>query len=332
MMLGYLLARAGIDVLVLEKHADFLRDFRGDTVHPSTLELMHELGVLEDLLRLPHQRTAKVRGRIGGDEIVLADMTGLPTRCKFMMLMPQWNFLNFLAEQAGRYPTFHLKMQTQVKGLVEEEGRIAGIQVNTPAGSVEVRADLVVAADGRNSVLRECAGLVVEDVGAPMDVLWMRLSKHCGDPDLFVYANHGKALVLLDRDKFWQCGLTIPKGAASEMQAKSIEELRATLVENAAFLCNRVGELRDWNDVKLLTVRVDRLQRWYRPDSFASEMRRTPCLRSGVPGSILPSRMPLQPPTSWQSPSAKALPAPAILRKYSAAASSRLGSHSTCRR
>jgi len=265
MMLGYLLARAGIDVLVLEKHADFLRDFRGDTVHPSTLELMHELGVLEDLLRLPHQRTAKVRGRIGGDEIVLADMAGLPTRCKFMVLMPQWNFLNFLAEQAGRYPTFHLKMQTQVKGLVEEEGRIAGIQVNTPAGSVEVRADLVVAADGRNSVLRECAGLVVEDVGAPMDVLWMRLSKHCGDPDLFVYANHGKALVLLDRDKFWQCGLTIPKGAASEMQAKSIEELRATIVENAPFSCNRVGEVRDWNDVKLLTVRVDRLQRWYRP-------------------------------------------------------------------
>jgi 2-polyprenyl-6-methoxyphenol hydroxylase-like FAD-dependent oxidoreductase len=265
MMLGYLLARAGIEVLVLEKHADFLRDFRGDTVHPSTLELMHELGVLEDLLRLPHQRVSKVRGRIGGDEVVLADMACLRTRCKFMALMPQWHLLNFLAEQGSRYPTFHLNMQTEVTALIEEGGRIAGIRANTPDGSAEVRADLVVAADGRNSVLRERAGLTVEDVGAPVDVLWMRLSKYRDDPELFVYANRGRALVLLDRDEYWQCGLTIPKEAASEMQAKSIEELRATIVENAPFLCNRVGEVRDWSDVKLLTVRVDRLQRWYRP-------------------------------------------------------------------
>src|SRR5260370_12559745 len=180
MMLGYLLARAGIEVVVLEKHADFLRDFRGDTVHPSTLEVMHELGLLEGFLKQPHQRVLKVRGRIGSDEIVMGDMAYLRARCRFVAMMPQWDFLNFLAEQGRRYPTFHLRMQTEVTGLIEEHGRIAGIRANTPSGPLEIRADLVVGADGRNSVVRERAGLVVEDIGAPMDVLWMRLSKHTG--------------------------------------------------------------------------------------------------------------------------------------------------------
>ncbi len=264
-MLGYLLARAGIEVLVLEKHADFLRDFRGDTIHPSTLEVMHELGVLEEFLKRPHHQSRRARARIGDEEIVLGDMSYLRTRCRFLALMPQCEFLDFLAEQGRRYATFHLRMQTEVTGLIEEEGRIVGIRGNTPAGPVEVRADLVVGADGRNSVVRDCAGLAVKEVGAPMDVLWMRLSKHAGDPELIAYANRGKALVLLDRGSYWQCGLSILKGASEEIRIKGIEEFRASIVEIASFLRDRVGELRDWNDVKLLTVRVDRLRQWYRP-------------------------------------------------------------------
>ena len=265
MMLGYLLARAGIEVLVLEKHADFLRDFRGDTVHPSTLEVMHELGVLEEFLKRPHQKVPQARARIGDREIQLGDMAYLRTRCRFMVLMPQWDFLDFLAEQGRRYPTFHLRMQTEAIGLIEEQGRIVGILGNTPAGPVEVRADLVVGADGRSSAVRERSGLTVEEVGAPMDVLWMRLSKRTGDPDLIVYSDRGRALVLLDRGSYWQCGFSVPKETAVEMQAKSIEEFHAAIVQLAPFLHDRVTELSGWNDVKLLTVRVDRLRRWYRP-------------------------------------------------------------------
>jgi 2-polyprenyl-6-methoxyphenol hydroxylase-like FAD-dependent oxidoreductase len=265
MMLGYLLARAGIEVQILEKHADFLHDFRGDTVHPSTLELMHELGLLEDLLRLPHQRLTKVRGRIGGDEIVLNDMTRLRTQCKFMVLMPQWNFLNFLAQQASRFPAFHLRMQTEAKTLIEENGRVVGIRSVSADSPAEIRADLVVSADGRNSVLRDRAGLMVDEIGANVDVLWMRLSKHLDDPDFVIHANRGRALVMLDRAEYWQCGLVIPKGSAQEMQVKGIEGLRATIAQNAPFLYNRVTEVRDWNDAKLLNVKVDRLRRWYRP-------------------------------------------------------------------
>src|SRR5216683_2159182 len=265
MMLGYLLARAGIEVLVLEKHADFLRDFRGDTIHPSTLEVMHELDVLEEFLKRPHRQSRQARARIGDEEIVLGDMSYLRTRCRFLALMPQWEFLDFLAEQGRRYATFHMRMQTEVTGLIEQEGRIVGIRGNTPAGPVEVRADLVVGADGRNSVVRDCAGLAVKEVGAPMDVLWMRLSKRAGDPDLIAYANRGKALVLLDRGSYWQCGLSVLKGATEDIRIKGIEEFRASIVEIASFLRDRVGELCDWNDVKLLTVRVDRLRQWYRP-------------------------------------------------------------------
>src|SRR5262245_17770667 len=186
MMLGYLLARSGIDVLVLEKHADFLRDFRGDTLHPSTLETMNELGLLEELLKRPHQKISQVRARIGGDDIVLGEMSYLRTRCRFMALMPQWDFLNFLAEQGRRYPTFQLRMQTEVTELIEENGRIAGLRANSPAGLIEVRAELVVGADGRNSRVRECSGLTVENVGASMDALQVRLSKREDDPKLFL--------------------------------------------------------------------------------------------------------------------------------------------------
>ncbi|HXP86655.1 MAG TPA: FAD-dependent oxidoreductase [Bryobacteraceae bacterium] len=266
MMLGYLLARAGIEALVLEKHADFLRDFRGDTVHPSTLQVMHELGLLEEFLKRPHQQQVRqIRARIGRDEIVLGDLSLLSTHCRFMVMMPQWEFLDFLAEQARRYPTFHLRMETEVTGLIEENGRIVGIRGNAPAGPVEVRADLVVGADGRNSVVRDCSGLPVEDLGAPTNVLWMRLSKHANDPELFFYADRGKALFLTDRGDYWQCGVPAPKAAVAEMQAKGIEAFRAAIVELAPFLQDRVVELRDWSDLKLLTVRVDRVRQWHRP-------------------------------------------------------------------
>jgi|HubBroStandDraft_6_1064221.scaffolds.fasta_scaffold94174_2 2-polyprenyl-6-methoxyphenol hydroxylase-like FAD-dependent oxidoreductase len=266
MMLGYLLARAGIEVLVLEKHADFLRDFRGDTVHPSTLEVMHELGLLDEFLKRPHQKQlSRIRARIGRDEILLGDLSLLSTHCRFMVMMPQWEFLDFLAEQARRYPTFHLRMETEATGLIEEDGRIVGVRGNSPAGPLEVRATLVVGADGRNSVVRDCSGLPIEDLGAPTDVLWMRLSRHADDPEVFVYADRGKALFLTDRGDYWQCGVPAPKAAIAEMQAKGIEAFRAAIVELAPFFEDRVEELRDWNDLKLLTVRVDRLRQWHRP-------------------------------------------------------------------
>jgi 2-polyprenyl-6-methoxyphenol hydroxylase-like FAD-dependent oxidoreductase len=265
MMLGYLLARAGVEVLVLEKHADFLRDFRGDTIHPSTLEVMHELGVLEEFLKRPHQEIPRARARIGGVEVDLGDMSFLKTRCRFVALMPQWDFLNFVAEQASRYPPFHLRMETEVVGLIEERGRIVGVRANSPAGPVEVRAELLVGADGRNSAVRACSGLRVDEVGAPIDVLWMRLSKRPEDPDQMLSADRGRALALLDRGTYWQCSFSFPKGSAQELQARGIEEFRANIVHLAPFLHDRVTELRDWSDLKLLTVRVDRLERWYRP-------------------------------------------------------------------
>lgn len=265
MMLGYLLGRAGVEVLVLEKHADFLRDFRGDTVHPSTLEIIQELGLLEEFLKRPHQEVNEVRARIGGEPIVLSKTSYLRTRCRFMVLMPQWDFLDFLAEQGRRYPTFHLRMQTEVTALIEENGRIVGVRGNTPAGPMEVRADLVVGADGRNSVVRHCSGLTIEDLGAPTDVLNMKLSKRIDDPVLAVVVDHGKLLAMLDRGDYWQCGFPILKGSADEVQRRGIENFRAGIVEVAPFLGDRVGELRDWNDVKLLTVRVNRLRQWYRP-------------------------------------------------------------------
>src|SRR6516164_2279645 len=264
MMLGYLLARAGIEVLVLEKHADFLRDFRGDTIHPSTLEVMHELGVLEEFLKRPHQEIPRARARIGGVEVELGDMSSLRTRCRFVALMPQWDFLDFMAQQASRYPTFHLRMETEVVGLIEERGRSVGVRANSPAGPVEVRAELLVGADGRNSAVRACSGLRVDEVGAPIDVLWMRLSKRPEDPDQMLSADRGRALALLDRGTYWQCSFSFPKGSAQELQARGIEEFRANIVHLAPFLHDRVTELRDWSELKLLTVRVDRLRKWYR--------------------------------------------------------------------
>lgn len=265
MMLGYLLARAGVDTIVLEKHGDFLRDFRGDTLHPTTLQVMHELGVLEELLKRPHQQVRELRARIGNIETIIADFSRLPTRCRFVALMPQWDFLDFLAAQARRYPTFHLRMQAEVTGLIEQAGRVTGARANTPQGTLEIRADLVVGADGRQSVVRDCSGLQVEDLGAPMDALWMRLSKKGSDPPSTLRFDRGRILVMLDRGDYWQCAFAIPKGGAEETRRKGIQELQRGIVEIAPFLGDRVSELQDWNDIKLLTVRVDRLRQWFRP-------------------------------------------------------------------
>jgi 2-polyprenyl-6-methoxyphenol hydroxylase-like FAD-dependent oxidoreductase len=266
MMLGFLLARSGVDVTVLEKHADFLRDFRGDTIHPSTLELMYELGLLEEFLKRPHQEARELAGHVGNELVKVGDFTHLPTHCKFIALMPQWDFLNFLVEHGKRYPVFHVMMQAEAIDLIEQNARILGVRAKTSDGTVEIRGDLTVGADGRHSMVRERAGLQVMDLGAPMDVLWMRLSRRPGDPDQTLGRfDAGKILVLIDRNEYWQCGYVIPKGAAVEVHKRGIEKFRDEIASLEPFLRDRVNELRDWDDVSLLTVKVDRLRRWWRP-------------------------------------------------------------------
>jgi len=266
MMLGFLLARAGIDVLVLEKHADFFRDFRGDTIHPSTLELMYELGLLEEFLKRPHQEVRELTAQIGAESVVIGDFRYLPTHCKFIALMPQWDFLDFLAEQARRYAGFHLKMQARVTDLIVEHDRVVGLRAQTPEGPLEVRADLVVGADGRHSDVRERAGLEVEDFGAPMDVLWLRLSKKSTDvQQMLGRIQAGVVFVMLDRGDYWQCAYVIPKGGYDKLRAAGLEAFRASIVALNPTLADRVHEVATWDDVKLLTVSVDRLKSWCRP-------------------------------------------------------------------
>ncbi len=266
MMLGLLLARAGVEVLVLEKHADFLRDFRGDTIHPSTLEVMHELGILDELLRRPHNEVRQLDAQIGDAKLTVADFSHLPTRCKFIAFTPQWDFLNFLADQARHYPTFHLRMEAEVTELLQDGGRINGVQVAMPRGVLEVRADLIVGADGRHSTVRQKAGLEVTDLGAPMDALWMRLSRHSSDPGkMFGRVDAGSIFVMIDRGDYWQCAYVIPKGAFDQIRRRGLSSFRDDIARLAPFLRDRVGELGDWSDIKLLTVVVDRLRRWYRP-------------------------------------------------------------------
>ncbi|HLW43695.1 MAG TPA: FAD-dependent monooxygenase [Candidatus Acidoferrales bacterium] len=212
MMLGFLLARSGVDVEVLEKHADFLRDFRGDTIHPSTLQVMYELGILEEFLKRPHQELREITGQVGNETATIGDFTHLPTHCKFLALMPQWDFLNFIAEQGKRYAGFHLRMQAEVTDLIRENGRVAGVQAKTPNGGLEVRAELTIGADGRRSAVRERAELEVVNLGAPMDVLWMRISRRDSDPrQTFGHVEAGRILVMLDREEYWQCAFVIPK-------------------------------------------------------------------------------------------------------------------------
>jgi 2-polyprenyl-6-methoxyphenol hydroxylase-like FAD-dependent oxidoreductase len=266
MMLGLLLARAGIDVVVLEKHADFLRDFRGDTIHPSTLEVLHELGLLEAFLRRPHQQLRKLAVQIGDITVPVADFAHLPTRCRFIALMPQWDFLDFLAKEGSRLPGFRLLRQAEVTGLIESEGRVTGARATTPEGLLVVRASLVVGADGRHSTVRQAAGLEVMDLGAPIDVLWMRISRRPDDPaqSLGRIAG-GRMMVMIDRGEYWQCAFVIRKGGFDEIRTRGLDAFRADIAALAPYLRDRLGELASWDNVKLLTVRVDRLRRWHRP-------------------------------------------------------------------
>jgi 2-polyprenyl-6-methoxyphenol hydroxylase-like FAD-dependent oxidoreductase len=266
MMLGLLMARAGIDVVILEKHKDFFRDFRGDTVHPSTLEVIHELGLLDEFLKRPHQKVRELSGIIGGVNVNLADFRYVPAHSPFIALMPQWDFLDFLAIHAKRYPNFRLIMEAGVTDLIEEGGRIAGLYADTPQGKLEIRADLVVGCDGRHSLVREKAGLPVSEFGVPIDVLWMRLSKEKEDSATTLgRIAAGSIFVTLDRGEYWQCALVIPKGGAETLRSEGLESFRRRIVRVAPGFTDRVGEITDWDQVKLLTVRVNRLHQWCRP-------------------------------------------------------------------
>ena len=262
MMLGLLLARAGVGTLVLEKHRDFLRDFRGDTLHPSTLEVMAELGLLERLLELPHDRVPEIAAQIGDLTVRVADFRRLPTRCGFIAMMPQWDFLDFLAREARRFPVFQLRMAADVTGLLERNGRVIGVRV----GSEEIKADLVVAADGRHSTVRAAAGLEVQNLGAPIDVLWFRLSRQATDPQGSMGRfDAGAIFVLINRREYWQCGYVIPKGAADEVRRAGLPAFRARLESLLPWAAGRGQELQSWDQVKLLTVQIDRLKQWWRP-------------------------------------------------------------------
>ncbi len=266
MMLAFLLARAGVRVVVLEKHADFFRDFRGDTVHPSTLEVMVELGLIDKFLQLPLQKVETLSAQIGAEHVQVVDFRHLPTHCKFIALTPQWNFLNFLAEEGRRYATFDLRMQAEATDLIEEGGRIVGLTAKTPDGTLTVRADLVVGCDGRHSIVREKAGFESEDYGAPMDVLWFRLSQKDKDSaDTFGHIEAGKMMIMLDRGDYWQCAYVIPKGGIERMKAEGLDAFRARVVEMSPFVSDRVEELKSWDDIRLLSVTVDRLKKWWRP-------------------------------------------------------------------
>jgi 2-polyprenyl-6-methoxyphenol hydroxylase-like FAD-dependent oxidoreductase len=263
MMAGYLLARAGVPVAVLEKHADFNRDFRGDTIHPSTLELMHELGLLDEFLKQPHQEAQELRAIVNGQAVPVADFTKLPTRCKFIAFMPQWDFLNFLSSHAKRFPTFQVCMETEVVDLLMEGSRVTGVRAKTPQGELEVHADLVIGADGRHSTTQTRAGLEQLQFGVPIDVLWMRISKKQGDPkQTFGFFQHGRLLVLLDRDDYWQAGFVISKGQFDEIKSRGLKQFQNDIVSFAGFLRDRVAELDDWSKIKLLTVQVNRLRDW----------------------------------------------------------------------
>lgn len=271
LMAGYLLARAGVQVVVLEKHGDFLRDFRGDTVHPSTLDIMDELGLLDRFLKLPHQKVEQLTGLVGDTPVAIADFTHLPVRAKYIALMPQWDFLNFLAGEGKRYSGFDVLMKTEATDLIEANGAVVGVRARGDDGSFrDILADVVIAADGRGSVLRDKAGLSVEDLGAPMDALWFKVPAHPDDSDQTMGRfGAGYILVQLFRGDYWQCAYVIPKGALGNIQAKGIEAFRDLIFEAGPFDRERLKAIRSWDDVKLLTVRVDRLKTWYRPGFLA---------------------------------------------------------------
>src|ERR1700761_4237710 len=265
-MCGYLLARAGVDVVVLEKHGDFLRDFRGDTVHPSTLEVLWELGLLDGFLARKHQQYPQIGGNFDGATAPIGDFSRLPTHCKFVALMPQWDFLNYLTEEGQKFSTFRMLMKYQGTDLIEEDGRIVGVTGTSPSGPFEVRATLTIGADGRHSIVRERAGFQIEDLGAPIDVVWMRLPKYPRNPEYMLgHLKPGKMLVTIDRAEYWQCAMVIRKDTFEQVKQRGIQKFRDDIGDVAPFLRDRTNALRDWNDVSLLSVRVDRLRKWWRP-------------------------------------------------------------------
>ena len=266
MMLGFLLARAGIDVLVLEKHRDFLRDFRGDTIHPSTLELIHELGLLPELLALPHQKLHSIQAVFGATALTIADFEYLPTECGFIAFMPQWDFLNFLARHGSAFPAFALRMGCEATALIERDGVVTGVRAKTAAGALEIDAALTVAADGRHSTLRPLSGLQVQEFGAPMDVLWFRVERGPGKPDQPLGRfGSGFILIAIDRGDYWQCGFVIPKGANDKIRSQGFEAFRRRIAGHAPVLADGLQKLSGWDDVNLLTVQVNRLDEWCRP-------------------------------------------------------------------
>ena len=266
LMLGCLLARAGIDTVVLEKHGDFLRDFRGDTIHPSTMQVMHELGILADFLRLPHQKVHQLTAQFGAQRLTLASFGGLPVEAPYIAMMPQWDFLDFLATRARAYPNFRILMPMEARGLIRTGERVTGVVANGPGGTVEVRAPLVVAADGRGSTLRDAAGLELTDLGAPMDVLWFRLSrKETDTPETQARFDVGRIFIMLNRGDYWQCAYVIPKGANERVRSAGLPAFRAGLAALLPFDASRAEEIADWEQAKLLTVQVNRLEKWWLP-------------------------------------------------------------------
>ncbi len=266
MMLGYLMARAGVRTLVLEKHKDFLRDFRGDTVHPSTLQAMVDLGLIEGFLQRPHSELHRIGAEIDGETHIVVSFDRLPVDCRFVAFMPQWEFLNFLAEEGRKLPALTVMMEAEASELIEDGGRTVGLRGQRPGGPFEVRADLIVGADGRSSILRDQAGLKVHDLGAPMDVFWFRLSRDLKDEDqLLARINNGRFIITIERGDYWQCAYIIPKGGAEAARAEGIAAFRAKVAEAAPFLASKTSELLSFDDLKLLTVTVDRLERWSKP-------------------------------------------------------------------
>jgi 2-polyprenyl-6-methoxyphenol hydroxylase-like FAD-dependent oxidoreductase len=265
MVLGYLLARRGVQVTVLEKHQDFFRDFRGDTVHPSTLEVLKQLGLLEEFLDLPHEEVTSLGVIIGGSFFDVADFRHVPVTCKFVALMPQWDFLNFLSGYAKQFPPFRLLMQHEATDLIRDGERITGVVARHDGKAVRVHADLVVACDGRHSATRRAAGLQVIEHGVPIDVLWFRISRKPDDPaQVLGNVNYGRALILINRSDYFQAGLIIAKDSYDEIRARGLDAFRDDIRKLAPYLGERVNELHDWEQVKILTVQINRLRRWYR--------------------------------------------------------------------
>lgn len=265
-MLGFLLARAGIDTLVLEKWPDFFRDFRGDTIHPSTMEILYELGLLDEFLKLPHIETHQLEADIGEHKIIIADFSHLKVHCPFIAFIPQWDFLNFIVKQAQVYPQFRLLMSTEATDLIIENDTIVGLCAKNNDTEFEIRAELIVGADGRHSLVRQKSGLAVQTLSAPMDVLWFRLSRRPTDPQHSLgKVDLGRIMIMIARDEYWQCGFLIRKGDINTIHQAGLESFQNAITELAPAMADRIHEIKSWESVKLLEVMVDRLQKWYRP-------------------------------------------------------------------